>query len=31
MNYNDVILCVFLPKVLGNINEDDFLEVWKNS
>ena len=27
----DIIPCVFLPKVLGNIKGDDFLEVWKNS
>jgi radical SAM protein with 4Fe4S-binding SPASM domain len=27
----DIIPCVFLPKVLGNIKEDDFLEVWKDS
>lgn len=26
----DLAPCVFLPKKLGNIKEDDFLEVWKN-
>ncbi|MEA3421046.1 MAG: radical SAM protein [Acidobacteriota bacterium] len=27
----DITPCVFLPKVLGNIRNDSFLDIWKNS
>lgn len=28
-NPGDLTPCVFLPKVIGNIRADDFLEIWK--